>query len=118
MSAIEAARAALEGAQPSAAMAERAARLLLTEAGELPVVHVAIGKPQRPLCGNPDGPGPGGYTSLTLAITCQGCMDAHGFTEDQLAEFDRWIQEGSIPEDRRAAQPLAEFLAEARALRG
>lgn len=106
----KAARAALEAVQPSPAMAERAARLLLTEAGVLPVVHTAIGNPKRPLCGNPDGPGPGGYTTYTLRGTCQACKDVLGFTEDQLAEWERWGREG-IPEDQSI--PSAQVIAEA-----
>lgn len=108
--AYRAASAALEAAQPSPAMAVRAARLLLTKAGVLPEVHTAFGEPLRPLCGNPEGFGPGGHATLTLEITCQGCMDRHGFTEDQLAEFDRWAREG-IPADQFAMSS-----AEARAI--
>lgn len=90
----EAARAALEAAQPSVPMAVRAARLLLTQWDLLPVVHAAWKNPPEPFCGNPDGFGPGGHATKTLAVTCQACTDKFGFTEDQLAEFDRRTREG------------------------
>ncbi len=97
-------------ASPSPAMAERAARLLLTRAGVLPEVHTALGQPPRPLCGNPDGFGPGGYaTASMLEVTCQGCLDKHGITEDQHAEYERWAQEGP-PADQ--CVPSAQVLAE------
>ncbi len=107
----EAARAALEAAQPSPAMAEREARMLLTEKGILPEVHTAFGDPLRPLCGNPEGFGSGGYaTTSTLEITCQDCLDRHGFTEDEFAKFERWAQEGP-PADQ--CIPSAQVIAEA-----
>jgi hypothetical protein len=94
---IEAARAALEAAQPSPAMAERAARLLLTKRGDLPEVHAAWREPLEPFCGNPDGFGPGGYSTHTLRITCRACTDKFGNTEDQLAEWERRAREGLPP---------------------
>jgi hypothetical protein len=112
---VEAARAALEAAQPSLAMAVRAARLLLTKWDLLPVVHAAWKEPLEPFCGHPEGFGPGGHATKTLAVTCQDCMDKFGFTEDQLAEYDRWTREG-VPADRRIPGP--QVVAEARALRG
>jgi hypothetical protein len=96
---------------PSGAMAIRAARLLLTRRGVLPEVHTAFGEPLRPLCGNPEGFGPGGHAALTLEITCQGCMDRHGFTEDQLAEYDRWTREGIPPEVLEQSWSREEVLA-------
>jgi len=116
--AYESGRQSVHGDQnpaPSPAMAERAARLLLTKAGALPEVHAAWREPLEPFCGNPAGFGPGGYSTHTLRITCKACTDKFGNTEDQLAEWERWTREG-VPEDRRIPGP--EVVAEARALRG
>ena len=112
---IRAAVAALEAAKPSPAIAERAARLLLTQKGELPVVHAAWKEPLEPFCGSPDGFGPGGYATFSLRVTCQACNDKFGFTEDHFAMYDRWTREG-VPADHRT--PGAQATAEARAARG
>jgi len=93
----EAARAALEAAEPSVPIAVRQARLLLTKWDLLPVVHAAWKEPLEPFCGNPDGFGPGGHATKTLAVTCQACMGKFGFTEDQLIEYDRISREGFPP---------------------
>lgn len=95
--------------RPSEAMAIRAALLLLTQAGILPEAHVGLGDPLRPLCGKHE-PGTGGYTTNLLHVTCQGCMNLAGDTEEQLAEWERWTREG-IPEGH--AIPSAEVIAEA-----
>lgn len=101
----EAAIAALEAAQPSPAMAERAARLLLTKSGDLPEVHTAWKEPLEPFCGNPDGFGPGGHTTNVLRVTCQACNDKFGNSEDQLAEWERWAREG-LPPGHRGYHPV------------
>ena len=108
----EAARAALGAAQPSPRMAVRAAKLLLTEKGVLPVVHCGdLQNPPRAIC-KVDDPGPGGFMFNLFDVTCPDCVTV---TEDQLAECDLWIREG-IPADRRI--PGWQVVAEARAARG
>ncbi len=63
---------------------------------------MAFGDPPRPWCGNPEGFGPGGHTTYVMATTCKGCV---GFTEAELAKYDRWGREG-LPPGYRTYKPV------------